>query len=338
MTMSKRTASTLADVAAAAGVSRSTASRALNDSPRISEATKQRIRDIAHQINFVPNARGRALAVGRSETIAMLVTEPLSELFSDPTYGAFLSGITEQLSESEYLPVLLQASTPHERERVVRHFERRSFDAVIDISPYRGSELLDVLRDLEVPTVLCGQLEGHPYRDVFSTVYSDDVEGAALAARAMVNRGRTNCVAILGPKDNPAVIDRVRGYTRVLGEALPEDLILYTGWSASDGFLAMRHLLERGVRPDGVLAGSDRIASGVIEALRDYDLLVPRDVSVIGFDDHPIATKVTPRLTTIRQPLHLEGAMAADMALELIDGAEPTTTVLHMELIERESL
>ncbi|MCF2622340.1 LacI family DNA-binding transcriptional regulator [Collinsella tanakaei] len=338
MTMSKRTASTLADVAAAAGVSRSTASRALNDSPRISEATKQRIRDIAHQINFVPNARGRALAVGRSETIAVLVTEPLSELFSDPTYGAFLSGITEQLSESEYLPVLLQASTPHERERVVRHFERRSFDAVIDISPYRGSELLDVLRDLEVPTVLCGQLEGHPYRDVFSTVYSDDVEGAALAARAMVNRGRTNCVAILGPKDNPAVIDRVRGYTRVLGEALPEDLILYTGWSASDGFLAMRHLLERGVRPDGVLAGSDRIASGVIEALRDYDLLVPRDVSVIGFDDHPIATKVTPRLTTIRQPLHLEGSMAADMALELIDGAEPTTTVLHMELIERESL
>lgn len=338
MTMSKRTASTLADVAAAAGVSRSTASRALNDSPRISEATKRRIRDIAHQINFVPNARGRALAVGRSETIAMLVTEPLSELFSDPTYGAFLSGITEQLSESEYLPVLLQASTPHERERVVRHFERRSFDAVIDISPYRGSELLDVLRDLEVPTVLCGQLEGHPYRDVFSTVYSDDVEGAALAARAMVNRGRTNCVAILGPKDNPAVIDRVRGYTRVLGEALPEDLILYTGWSASDGFLAMRHLLERGVRPDGVLAGSDRIASGVIEALRDYDLLVPRDVSVIGFDDHPIATKVTPRLTTIRQPLHLEGSMAADMALELIDGAEPTTTVLHMELIERESL
>lgn len=338
MTMSKRTASTLADVAAAAGVSRSTASRALNDSPRISEATKQRIRDIAHQINFVPNARGRALAVGRSETIAMLVTEPLSELFSDPTYGAFLSGITEQLSESEYLPVLLQASTPHERERVVRHFERRSFDAVIDISPYRGSELLDVLRDLEVPTVLCGQLEGHPYRDVFSTVYSDDVEGAALAARAMVNRGRTNCAAILGPKDNPAVIDRVRGYTRVLGEALPEDLILYTGWSASDGFLAMRHLLERGGRPDGVLAGSDRIASGVIEALRDYDLLVPRDVSVIGFDDHPIATKVTPRLTTIRQPLHLEGSMAADMALELIDGAEPTTTVLHMELIERESL
>ena len=230
MTMSKRTASTLADVAAAAGVSRSTASRALNDSPRISEATKQRIRDIAHQINFVPNARGRALAVGRSETIAMLVTEPLSELFSDPTYGAFLSGITEQLSESEYLPVLLQASTPHERERVVRHFERRSFDAVIDISPYRGSELLDVLRDLEVPTVLCGQLEGHPYRDVFSTVYSDDVEGAALAARAMVNRGRTNCVAILGPKDNPAVIDRVRGYTRVLGEASSDELIVLNVW------------------------------------------------------------------------------------------------------------
>ncbi|MDM8299328.1 LacI family DNA-binding transcriptional regulator [Collinsella tanakaei] len=338
MTVSKSTTSTLADVAAAAGVSRSTASRALNDSPRISEATKARIRQIASDINFVPNARGRALAVGRSEAIAMLVTEPLSELFADPTYGAFLSGITEELSESAYLPVLLQASSPHERERVVRHFERRSFDAVIDISPYRGSDLLEVLRSLGIPTVLCGQLEGHPYRDVFSTVYSDDIEGAELAARAMLERGRTACVAILGPQDNPAVADRVRGYKNVLGDALSPDRILYTGWSASDGFLAMRHLLDRNMSIEGVLAGSDRIASGVIEVLRDHGMRIPDDVSVIGFDDHPIATKVTPQLTTVRQPLHQEGALAADIALQMIDGTEPTTNVLHMELVRRASL
>lgn len=338
MSVSRSTKSTLADVAAAAGVSRSTASRALNDSPRISEATKERIRKIARDINFVPNARGRALAVGRSETIAMLVTEPLDELFSDPTYGAFLGGITEELSESEYLPVLLQASSEHERERVVRHFERFSFDAVIDISPYRGSDLLEVLRDLAIPTVLCGQLEGHPYRDVFSTVYSDDVEGAELAARALVERGREHCVAILGPQDNPAVSDRIRGYTNVLGQGLSADRVVCTGWSASDGFIAMRRMLERDIPIDGVLAGSDRIASGVLEALRDHGLAVPDDVSVIGFDDHPIAEKVTPRLTTIRQPLQLEGAMAADIALNMIRGDKPTTTVLHMELIERDSV
>ena len=86
-------------------MSRSTASRALNDSPRISEETKKRVRAAAKKVNFVPNARGRALAVGRTEIIAVLVTEPLSELFSDPTYSEFLNGITEELSESSYLPL-----------------------------------------------------------------------------------------------------------------------------------------------------------------------------------------------------------------------------------------
>lgn len=338
MSQANKSQATLADVAAAAGVSRSTASRALNDSPRISEATKQRIRSIAHEIGFVPNARGRALAVGRSETIAILVTEPLRELFGDPTYSAFLGGITEQLSESEQLPVLLQASSDRERERVRRHLERRSFDAVINISPYEGSELLDALRDLRIPTVLCGQLEGHPYRDAFSTVYSDDVEGAVLAATAMVRRGRTRCVAILGPEGNPAAIDRARGYRQVLGDALPADRVVFTGWGASDGFLAMRHLLERRPDIDGVLAGSDRIAAGVIEALREQGLNVPADVSVIGFDDHPIAATTTPPLTTIHQPLHEEGCLAAQTALAMIEGADPTTTVLHMELVERSSV
>lgn len=253
MTQPVRTAPTLAEVAAAAGVSRSTASRALNDSPRISEETKKRVRAAAKEVNFVPNARGRALAVGRTEIIAVLVTEPLSELFSDPTYSEFLSGITEELSESSYLPVILQASSTHERNRAREHFERRSFDAVIDVSPYKGSELLEVLCELGVPTVLCGQLEGHPYRDVFSTVYSDDEEGGRFAALAMKERGRKDIVAVLGPQDNPAVVDRLRGYRAVLGEDLPDANVIYTGWNNGDGYQAMHQILAREIAFDGVL-------------------------------------------------------------------------------------
>ena len=111
MTAAKRNRVTLADVAKAANVSRSTASRALNNSPRISRETTARIKKIADSVGFIPNAQGRALAVGRNETIAILITEPLDELFDDPTYAMFISGITEKLSESSYLPVLLQAST-----------------------------------------------------------------------------------------------------------------------------------------------------------------------------------------------------------------------------------
>ena len=337
MTQPARTAPTLAEVAEAAGVSRSTASRALNDSPRISEETKKRVRAAAKKVNFVPNARGRALAVGRTEIIAVLVTEPLSELFSDPTYSEFLSGVTEELSESSYLPVILQASSSHERNRARKHFERRSFDAVIDVSPYKGSELLEVLRELGVPTVLCGQLEGHPYRDVFSTVYSDDEEGGRFAALAMKDRGRKDIVAVLGPQDNPAVIDRLRGYRAILGESLPDENVIYTGWSSGDGYQATRRLLAREIRA-GVLCGSDRIATGVIAAFNEAGISVPKDVSVVGFDDHEVAARSVPALTTIRQPLREEGHMAAGIALDMINGAVPTTTVMHMQLVQRDSL
>lgn len=337
MTYAKHTNATLQDIAAAAGVSRSTASRALNDSPRISKATKQRIREIARAQGFVPNARGRALATGKSETVAILITEPLNEFFSDPTYGAYVRGITEQLSESSYLPALLQASSEQERARVLRAAERRAFDAIINISPYEGDELLESLTHINIPTVLCGQLAENTYDHVFSSVFSDDYEGARLAAQAIADKNRAHCVAILGPKDNPAVPERVRGYQDVLGSRLDPEAVVYTGWTASDGFIATRQLMQTHPQLDAVLAGSDRIAAGALEALAELGKRVPEDVSVVGFDNHPIATHTTPQLTTVHQPLQEEGVIAAKMALEMIDGSPARTEVLHMSLVERQS-
>lgn len=329
---------TLADVARAAGVSRATASRALNDSSLVTPETTRRVRAAAQETGFVPNALGRALAVGRAQAIAVLVTEPLDELFSDPTYAVLLRGITERLAHTPYLPMLLQASSQFERDRAERHLERRSVDAVIDISPYVGGAVLDALTGLHLPVVLCGQLEGDPYRDVFSTVYADDVEGATLAAEAMRRRGRRHIAAILGPRENPASVDRLRGYQSVLGELLPDDRAVFTGWDSVAGLAAARDLLEREPEIDGILAGSDRIALGVLDALATAGRSVPGDVSVIGFDDHAIAATSTPPLTTIRQPLLDEGRTAAETAIAMIDGAGPTTTVMHMELVTRGSL
>lgn len=333
----QRVASTLADVAEVAGVSRSTVSRALNDSPRISEATKRRVRAAAKQVNFAPNARGRALATGRSDIIAILVTEPLSALFADPTYGSFLMGINEELAESSCLPVILQASTERERRRIAIHFERRAFDAVIDISPVYGCALLENLRRLGIPCVLCGQLEGHPYQEVFSTVYSDDIAGARLAAEELQRVGRTHVVAIVGPRGNSAVNDRLRGYRAVYGEVLSEDRIVYGGWSDDDGYAAMRSLLAGGLTIDGILAGSDRIAAGALRALSERGIDVPRAVSIVGFDDHELARHVNPPLTTVAQPLREEGAIAVRLAQEMISGGKPQTRVMQMHLVRRMS-
>lgn len=338
MTVVKRKTVTLADVAAKAGVSRSTASRALNHSTRISKETTEKIVGLAHEMGFVPNAQGRALAVGRTETIAILVTEPLDELFADPTYAVYISGVTEKLGESSYLPVLLQSSTEFERSRVLRHMERKAFDAIIDVSPYADRTVLDEMHALKIPGVLLGQMENQPYEGVFSIVYSDDTQGARLAAKAMSDRGRRHPVAILGPQSNPAVPDRLEGYMSVYGDQLSKERVYFTGWDASAGFTAMRRLLERVDKVDGVLAGSDRIAVGVIEALKGLGLSVPNDVSVIGFDDHPLAMTVDPPLTTVHQPLRDEGYMAADLAMKMIEGGKPVTKTMQMSVMMRDSL
>ena len=143
--------------------------------------------------------------------------------------------------------------------------------------------------------MLCGQLEGHLYRDVFSTVYSDDEEGGHFAALAMKERGRKDIVAVLGPQDNPAVVDRLRGYRAVLGEDLPDANVIYTGWNNGDGYQAMHQILAREIAFDGVLCGSDRIAAGVITALNEAGLSVPADVSVVASTITRLRRAASPR-------------------------------------------
>ncbi|WP_040282494.1 LacI family DNA-binding transcriptional regulator [Tessaracoccus massiliensis] len=329
---------TIADVARVAGVSRATASRALNDSPQVTDVTKEKVRAAVQETGFVMNRLGRALAVGRSETIAILVTEPLDEFFSDPTFLTVLRGVNDGLAETSTMPVLLQAWSESEHRRALRHFERRSFDAVISISPYVGGDMLEALQEGTLPVVLCGQVEGHPYVGVFGNVYADDVAGAQLAGTRMMERGRRRIAIINGPQDNPAAVDRLLGYRAAMGGTFDPELAVWTGWDEASGFESMRSLLEREPQIDGVLAASDRIAAGALQALSLGGKNVPADVSLIGFDDHNLATAVTPALTTVRQPLNQEGRLAAETALDMIAGAPARTIVLDMELIERDSV
>lgn len=333
-----RTSVTITDVARVAGVSRATASRALNNSPAVTADTKAKVAAAVSETGFVMNAQGRALATGRSQSIAVLVAEPLDELFIDPTYSVILRGISEHLSNTPVLPMLLQASSAVEHERAIHHFRHRSVDAVIDITPYVGGVMLEALSNQSLPVVLCGQLEGQPYDGIFSVVHTDDVEGATVAATAMRERGRGNVATILGPEDNPASTDRLRGYRSVLGGQLDNSRVAFTGWDEASGYRAMLDLLEVHPTVDGVLAASDRIAVGAMGALAAAGRSIPDDVSVIGFDDHAVAAQANPSLTTIRQPLLEQGRLAAELALAMIDGADPRTVILHTELIRRDSL
>ncbi|MFJ2299809.1 LacI family DNA-binding transcriptional regulator [Oerskovia paurometabola] len=326
---------TIRDVAARAGVSHMTVSRVLNGAPGVGADREQAVRAAIESTGFIASARARQLATGTAEAYAVALTEPLDELLADPTYASVLKGITDALTPTPVVPVLFTMATSDERAKGLRLFKRGAVDAVIHISPYIDDGMLDDLRDAHVPVVLCGQL-GDLDQGAFASVYSDDVLGATLAAEHLLARGATGVAAIMGPADNPATPDRAEGLRRALGERLLPTIV-YAGWDTPAGYQAGVELVRSGAPFDAVACGNDRIAIGVLQALREHDQRVPDDVLVIGFDDHPVASMSTPRLSTVHQPFDLQGKVAVELAAEMVAGGPPRTVVLTPTIVERES-
>ena len=327
---------TIRDVAAHAGVSHMTVSRVLNGAATVTAEREQAVRRAIAETGFTASASARQLATGTAEAYAVVLTEPIDELLTDPTYASVLKGITDGLASTPVVPVLFTMATSEERSKGLRLFKRGTVDAVIHISPYVDDGMLDELQAAHIPVVLCGQLDGRRYEGVFSSVYSDDVLGSTLAAEHLLERGATRIAAIMGPADNPATPDRVEGLRRVLGDRLLPQ-ISYVDWDTPAGYSAGVELAESGVAFDAVACGNDRIAVGVLQALREHKLRVPEDVLVIGFDDHPVAAMSTPTLSTVHQHFRRQGETAVDLAAEMVAGGAPRTVLLSPEVIERES-
>lgn len=332
-----RNRATMRDVARLAGVSKTTVSRVLNGSDLVTEDTRTQVEDAIQRAGYVVSYQARSLATGRSDAVALLVTEPFQDMWADPTFASILGGIYSALSSTPMTPLLLQASTAAEQTKVRSLLEQGVVDGIIHLTPYVDSVLLEHLSTMRTPTVLCGGLPGEPYAGQFSTVYADDEIGARLAATCLAERGREHPVALLGPRENPANVDRLTGYRSVLGDLLPDERVRFGEWDERSGHETAAQVLATRMPVDALLCASDRIAVGALEALEEAGLRVPEDVSVIGFDDHPLAARSTPPLTTVAQPMVSEGEVAVGLLQELLEGGAPRTEVLQMELRRRAS-
>lgn len=333
-----RTRATMRDVARLAGVSKTTVSRVLNGSELVTEETRTQVEGAMQRAGYVVSYKARSLATGRSDAVALLVTEPFQDMWTDPTFASILGGTYSALSSTPMTPLLLQASTPAEQAKVRSLLEQGVVDGIIHLTPYVDEVALEHLSTMRTPTVLCGRLPGDPYTGQFSTVYADDEIGARLAAEHIAERGREHPVALLGPEDNPASMDRLAGYRAVMGEFLQGGRVRFGGWDERSGYDSTTRLLAEGLPVDALLCASDRIAVGALKALEEAGRRVPEDVSVIGFDDHPLAARSAPPLTTVAQPMVSEGEVAVGLLHELLEGGAPRTEVLPMELRQRASV
>lgn len=331
---------TIRDVAKKAGVGVGTVSRVLNDSPLVSEETRQRVLTAIHDLDFSPSAVARRLSRGKSMAVAVI-----APFFTRRSYVERLQGIENVLSTAGYDLILYNVETVTRRDECLRSLPRgERLDGLLIVSLPPDDAEAERFVQLDVPAVLIDAF--HP---ALLSVQIDDVAGAAMAVQHLINLGHQR-IAYIGETldQNPLrfqpIGDRYTGYRRTLADAG----IIFQPQYHCQGKYGWREarrmaceLLDLPERPTAIFAYSDTMAFGVLEAAQQRGVAVPGELSVIGFDDVEIAQYF--RLTTVRQPLYESGARGAELLLESIEGdalmaAQPSVSrhvILPTELVVR---
>lgn len=334
---------TSSDVARLAGVSRTSVSFAFNDPERISESTRQRILDAAAKLNYAPNPVAQMLSRGQTKTLGVLLPQDIPSIMQNPYFSQFLTGLGRTCLR-EGLTLLL---CPPLRNSMLKAIPYAACDGfvVCGLETDRGE--VDELRRRGLPFVLVDSepLDGVP------SVDTDDEMGGYLLARHALELGHRRIVLMLfeaGP-------DLARtGYRGPLGRRLvgvrrafreadiadndPGIIFAEAPCTRSGGYQTTERILRDHPEATCILAFSDILAVGVLDALQRHGVEVPGQVSVAGFDDQPEAEWTRPRLTTVRQPSETKGQMAGDFLAAAIkgQGSHPRQS-LQCSLIHRES-
>ena len=341
---------TLLDVARASGFSASTVSIVLNDAPlsrHVASKTKEHIRKTAREMGYHPDAFARSLRRRRSHTIGVLVFD-----ISDPFCMSLLRGIEQTLYATPYLPIIMDANNRREQfERYLNLLLERRVEGVVVVANWLFSEI-DPLSEIEknhIPAVVVGR--DLAARDMRSVVVDNEAGGYA-AMEHLHRLGHRQIAILRGPEELDDSSRRWKGIQRFAADAALEidprlTAILPAALDPTSGFdgglRLTTGLIEKGRTFSAILAFDDLTALGAIRALWKAGLSVPRDCSVIGFDDIPAATLNSPGITTIRQPMQEMGSLATRLVLEAVsvpEGGAANRQMLYPmgpELIRRES-
>jgi DNA-binding LacI/PurR family transcriptional regulator len=330
--------STIADIARLAGVSKSTVSRALNDSPLIGPDTKERIREIAREHRFQMNDSARRLSLRQSNVVALVTYAYKADVKLPDTFMLeIMSGISAGLHADGYDLLVIQVS-PKDTNWVRRYHDSGRVDGFVLLAASCTQQHIRTLTEARTPFVIWGLV---PANHEYCSVSGDSSAGGRTATEHLLRSGRKRVAFLGGPARELEVQDRFKGYAAALhdaGIALDETLVEYVEhYGAASGANAMRALLERADELDGVFVNSDVMAIAAMDEIRAHGRCVPDDIAVVGYDDISIAAHSDPPLTTISQNGPLAGRLLAENLIQHLRTGAVTNVAIPAELVVRRS-
>ena len=334
----------IADVAREAGVSKTAVSFAFNSPERLSPDTASRIREVATSLGYRAHPVARMLTQGSTRTLGLLTPQALSVVFANPFFATFSQGVAAVAEEAGY--GLLFVSPLY--GSLARAVNRATVDGFVAIGLAENHPEVEQIRRAGLPIVMVDSAAAFPEH---AAVDIDDEGGARLAAEHLLALGHRDFLVIgVEPPTPGAQADsggvvgrRLKGYREALAAAgidLPDDHVVVGPASVEGGSACLAGAWEDGRRPTAILAMSDAMAIGAINAARRLGLRVPADISIVGFDDIELSRHVEPPLTTVHQPVRRKGEEACRLLLAAIardDSSRPDHRRLETRLIVRGS-
>lgn len=333
----RRKKPTINDVAALARVSKKTVSRVINNSSSVRVETRDQVNAIIARIGFRPDPQARGLAFRRSFLLGLIYDNPNAQYVINIQNGVLdcIRG-----SGTELLVHPCDKSSPDFIDEIRDFLELQRLSGVIVLPPIaENRQLIALLDELNVPYVRITAMDGAANTPPIETrqVVTLDPIGCQAAAEHLVDLGHRRIGFVAGPVGYASAHERRKGFVRglnVRGLTLDEDLVRYGGYTFETGYQAGLELLRLTPRPTAIFAGNDEMAVGIYRAATELGLSIPGDLSVIGFDDAPIAARVIPGLSSVRVPTRDIGRSAAEA---LITPDSPDSIIFETVLVQRES-
>jgi LacI family transcriptional regulator len=328
-------AATINDIARLSGVSKKTVSRIINKSPLVKPDTRERVEAVMREVGYSPDPMARALAFGRSLLIGMVYDNPTAQYIVNMQYGAL-----DALRDSGFELVVhpCDSRSPGYIDGVRRFVQQQKLHGVMLVPRVSEDQALaEMLEEIGCRYV---RIASVAMDDPARMVVTHDRNGAAEVAEYLLSLGHAEIALITGPSAYRSAIERTDGFLEVLqrrGIVLPTSRILEAGYTFESGVAAAEQLLAGRKRPTAIFTGNDEMAAGVYKVAMRAGINIPRELSVVGFDDSPLASRLWPALTSVRRNTRDSGRIAAAMLLQPEGATALSAASIRPHLIIRDS-